>query len=175
MTITKDYANRTISIAASGEIFITPNGIVNLDDPFYTDIHPIKKYQPERLKMFQVDPSDPDCNKLVDTWITSSELHTENLSAHNFSIHDPDDDPNKRTMYQLKFRDDLVPLTLLRDCKEGEHVVLHFDITLPYIDEADLDLFPTGTLTIDCVCSQMGYRYGWTTFEDMLGKLCSRM
>lgn len=113
--------NNVKTIKASGNCFIIPNKAVRVDDPCW--IRPDEsKATIQRIFELNNMEFDPDC-KMVEVWVTSSDLNTDNLSCHAGEIIEETDGKKYIIGADIYY----IPSTFLERRKEGSVIKFFID------------------------------------------------
>ena len=156
------------TIKANAEIFIIPNSAAKISG--YFEIFR-EKYRNLANKICKDNNLEFNENKdyMVETWICSDDLRTENLADHGCKIMV---DGKKYYLENGAIKRD-IPSTVLYNLKEGESITLIFnDIKIVDYDSDDYDEYLIN-LELNITASQTKYRYArFGKFEDVLKYVC---
>lgn len=140
--------NNVKTIKATGNCFIIPNKAVRADDPCW--IRPDES-RATIQHIFELNNMefDPDC-KMVEVWVTSEDLHTDNLSCHAGEIELPDG-----KSYIIGGDIYYIPSTFLERRKEGSVIKFFIDGWMRAGSEDGEDII----LELDLKLDQLNSRY----------------
>ncbi len=169
MTNTNVNKSKSIgTIKANAEIFIIPNSAAKISSYFEVFQN---KYRDLAIKL--CNDNDVEFNEetdyMVETWICSDELRTENLQNHGCIIRI---DGKKYYLDGGRIKRD-IPSTILKNLKEGESIVIKFnDIQIEDYDSDDERKYNIN-LELNITAAQTKYRYKrFGNFEDTLKYVC---
>lgn len=152
--------NGKMVVNADADIFIIPNKGCKLDDYFESFREDLKKYYEDLCEANNTMFFEND--KLVQVWITSKDLETDNLFCHAAWI--------DNYVIRLDHHED-VPMKLIH-IKEGESTTLVFNGCATNLnDNTDKKEVK---LVLNVTANQLGYRYRNSgKFEDIMAKVCA--
>ena len=151
-------------VCATGDIFIIPNSIVTCESFFPYAQPKVKEWLNGLYTMNNIMDTDGiEKEMMVETWIKSDDLKTENMADHGFEV----EIDGERRFFSIPYRH--LPVKLFSSAKEGDTV----HVTIPIVNRETkyVDILLHLTLHI----RQLQYRYSnFGPFEGLLDKLIDR-
>lgn len=155
--------NKIEKISVSAFCFIIPNRASGLDEDGWIDQEDMKKFIKRAFEINNTE-IDPKC-KLVEVWIHSTDLNTDNLDCHGGCI-TLDDGRLVRIYADARY----IPSTFLERRKEGAKIKYNIDAWIQISDEESRDVI----LELDLQLCQLESRYRHCgPFEDAYRRVTS--
>jgi hypothetical protein len=148
-------------ICAKGDIFIIPNPIVTCESFFPRAQARVKEWLNGLYSMNNIMDTDGiEKELLLETWIISEDLATENLADHGFEVMID----GERRFFGIPYRH--LPVKLFSSVEEGD--IVH--VTIPITNRETK--FVEVLLHLNLHVNQLGHRYGnFGRFEKLLDRL----
>lgn len=161
--ITFNEETKRYCINANAEMFIIPNSAGRVTE-FISKERAIREAQSICSSVGKdFDENDP----LVQVWICSDDLDTENLCRHGATVEIEGED------YFLEYPEisEYIPLSIIKDLKEGETATFGYT-NIATINNNDKNI--KVDLMLNVKANQLDYRYSrFGTFESVLSKVCA--
>lgn len=147
-------------IKATGKVFVVPNHASKVSERLRVEDH----YK----MMAEYNDLDQEADEhLVETWIVSDDLGTENLGDHGFRIVDGD-----KELFGNCYKIGLIPYSLLKEKKEGDKIELKYVAHVLDISNRENPQDEDALLNLTLELDQTDYRYkGFGRFEDVLERV----
>lgn len=155
--------NGTINITANADIFIVPNSAAKISNYFnpenaLTEMNTLCKDNGCQF--------DPDRDLLIQVWMCSDDLKSDNLDGHGFSFRMDD---NRYVVWGRSIPS-RIPASMI-NMKEGETKIINLNNIEAenFLDDSKVSV----NLQLTVKASQLDYRYrGFGKFEDAMRCVC---
>jgi hypothetical protein len=168
MTIDVVEKGKKINVEATADFFIIPNSASRIQD-YYSEDTQVRRRE-EATKICSDNNVDFDESKdyMVQTWITSEDLHADNITDHGFHF---EEDGERYWVHAGIGR--FIPSNLI-NIKEGETVTLSFNDNEVYArNDLDEEHPVNVNVILHITAAQTKYRYrNFGKFEDTLKYVC---